>query len=434
MEEISKNSPTFCVYPWMEFTVGPTSDIKLCCVAKTAVKDESGKAYVLEKGSLENYWNSWGLRQVRKKMLNGEEIEACKYCYYQESIGEGSFRRTFNRDWFNSKYGEDIVERVEKSITNGYRVEEPPLYLDIRPGNLCNLKCRMCTPDRSSKIYTEQKQLLKTDLSKTKSLLDTSYLEKDFYNWNRNKGVWSDIYKWATRAKQLYFTGGEPTLIQENWELIDYLQQTGYSKNIHLMFNTNCTQTPDKLLNTFSYFSKVTITFSVDGYKEVNEYIRYPSKWKEVENNIIKILQNRMENTVFGFSPAAQIYNILDLPQLCKWIDKLQMSYGNIKNSLIMCLKPELLDIAILPKNIKHKALWQIEEYETSYKGNDYSLLDCLNSVKNVLKTDDKVGIEKKLKRFYKYTNLLDKKRGNSFEKTFPELNALLDEDGRWKN
>ena len=80
------------------------------------------------------------------------------------------------------------------------------------------------------------------------------------------------------------------------------------------------------------------------------------------------------------------------------------------------------------------KLLLRIEEYESSYKGNDSFLLECLDSVKNVLKAKEKTGIEKDLKRFYKYTKLLDEKRGNSFEKTFPELNYLLDKDGRWKN
>ncbi len=427
-------SPTFCVYPWMELILGPTSDIKLCCLAETAVEDESGKPYMLGETSLGNYWNSYGLREVRRKMLNGEKIKACSYCYYQESIGRASYREAFNRDWFNSKYVRDILERVEKSKTNGYRVEKQPLYLDVRPGNLCNLKCRMCTPDRSSKIYTEQKQLLKDNPSVSNSLLDTSYLKEGFYNWQKNKDVWTDIYKWTPGIKQLYFTGGEPTLIKENWEFIDYLQKKGYSKDIHLMFNINCTQAPDKLLKTFANFSTVTITFSVDGYKEANEYIRYPSKWEQIEGNIVKLLQNRRKNIDFHFSPVIQIYNILDLTKLCKWIDELQINYGNIINSLIMCLRPDFLDIAILSKNIKQKALLQIEEYENSYKGSDNLLLECLGAIKNVLKSEEKPDIEEKLKRFYKYTKLLDQHRGNSFEKTFPELNTLLDEDGRWKN
>ena len=180
--------------------------------------------------------------------------------------------------------------------------------------------------------------------------------EKKFHNWYKNKEIWKSIYKWASEAKQIYFTGGEPTLIEENWELIDYLKEKGYSKNIHLMFSLNCTQVPDKLLDTFSTFSSAAISLSVDGYKEVQEYIRYPSRWKEIEDNVKKILKNRNEYIFFYFSPVIQIYNILNFPRLFKWIDNLQINYGKVNNYILMCTAPEFLDIAILPNNIKQEA------------------------------------------------------------------------------
>ncbi len=433
-------SPTFCVYPWMEFIAGPTEHIKICCIAEDAVLDEKGRAYTCAEDSLEGYWNGYGLRRIRKKMLAGEKLSACRHCYYQESIGRTSYRQSFNKQWFKSEYGRDIFDRVEKSRGNGYRVEAPPLYLDIRPGNLCNLKCRMCNPGNSSKIYKEQKEMLKSH-SEFGPLVDSNYFIKDekaFHNWHKNKSLWKSVYKWAEGAKQLYFTGGEPTLIKENWRLIDHLKSKGISKNIDLIFNINCTQSPDKLLEAFDAFSTVTVTFSIDGYKETQEYIRHPSKWRDIESHIIKILKHRKSrgssNVQFYFSPVAQVYNILDLPRLLRWIDKLQEDYGKIGNSMIMLTGPDYLDISILPNTIKKRALLSIEEYESAYKGSDQFLLECLRSIKNVLKRDEGPDAGKKLKRFYKYTKLLDEKRGESFFKAFPKLSRLLDEDGRWKN
>ncbi len=437
LKKVLETSPTFCVYPWMEFNIGATPYLRLCCLSSKNLKDKNAKKYLFGEKPLEHYWNSYGLRTVRKKMLAGEKLKNCQYCYRQESLGGNSYRQNTNNYWLESKYGKEILERVEKSKTNGYRVEKQPLYLDIRPGNLCNLKCRMCTPGNSSKIYEEQKQLLKDNLSEVSPLLDTSYFRKEYerdFLWSKKKELWKSIYKWAPGVRQLYFTGGEPTLIKENWEFIDYLQKKGYSKDIHLMFNINCTQAPDKLLDTFTNFAHVDIAFSMDGYKEANEYIRYPSKWEEIESNIIKILRNRKVNTSFSFSPVVQVYNILNLPLLFKWIDNLQISYGSISNCLIMYTGAKYLDISILPKNIKQKALLQFEEYEGNYKGNDSFFLKGLVSIKNILKSEEKTGIEKGLKNFYKYTKLLDENRGNSFKKTFPELNRLLDEDRRWKD
>ena len=115
-------------------------------------------------------------------------------------------------------------------------VEEPPLYLDIRLRNLCNLKCRMCYLASNSKVEQEQKELiLKNEM------------DKRFFNWGRNKEIrnreiWKTIYKWIPGIRRLYFSGGEPTLIKENWNLINYLKEKDYSKNIFLECNTNCTQ------------------------------------------------------------------------------------------------------------------------------------------------------------------------------------------------
>ena len=289
-------------------------------------------------------------------MLAGEKIKACEHCYYQESIGRSSYRQSFNKQWLSSDLGKNILNRVEKSRTNGFKVEEAPLYLDIRPGNLCNLKCRMCSPGNSSKIYKEQKEIIKNNSAELSSLVDTSYFnksEKEFHNWHKNPVLWNNIYQWSEKSKQLYFTGGEPTLIKQNWDLIQHLTQKGLSKDIDLIFNLNCTQVPNKLLDTFSNFSNVTLNLSIDGYKHIQEYIRYPSKWLKVEKNIIKMLKHRNKNTHFYFSPTIQVYNILDISHLFQYIENLKYNYGTIGIALNMCTAPKFLDIAILPQTIK---------------------------------------------------------------------------------
>ena len=438
MKKSQEISQTFCVYPWIEFVLGPTKHLKLCCIADEAVLDEKGQAYEYGKGSLEEHWNGYGLRQARKKMLEGEKIKACSHCYYQESIGWTSYRQLFNKQWLvDSEYGKSILESIEKSRHNGYKVERAPLYLDIRPGNLCNLKCRMCNPGNSSKIYKEQKDILEENHSEFAPLIDMYPFKTDkeeYYNWYKNPNIWDTIYKWAGGIRQIYFTGGEPTLIRENWKLIDYLKQSGYSKNIHLVFNINCTLAPNKLLDTFDHFKTVNLTLSIDGYKEVQEYIRHPSKWDNIESNILKMLDSRKDNVEFYFSPVVQTYNILDLPRFFKWVDRLNFNYGRIGLSLIMCTRPDFLDIIVLPKNIREKAFSQIEDYEMSYRGKDDLFLECLGGIKNVLRKKEGPDINKQLKNFYKYTKLVDQKRGEIFEDVFPELNNMLNEDGRWRN
>ena len=397
---------------------------------------------------LEGYWNSWGLREVRRKMLTGRKVSECEWCYYDESIGKISKRQGSNIDWLKKnrygRYTRDILDRVEKSKTNGYRVEKSPLRLDIRSKNTCNLKCRMCVPRSSSKIEQEQREMLKGGGT---SFIDIDYLKMDkkFFNWHKNsKQIWNTVYKWSPGIKSLYFTGGEPTLIKEIWDFIDYLKEKDLAKNINLDFNTNCTQNPDRLIETFDIFRSIEIMFSIDGFKEVNDYIRFPSKWTEIESNIIKMMNSKKDNTYLYFAFAIQVYNILDLPQLLQWISRLPDEYGDDILRPIMLFRPDFLNIDILPKNVKKTALLKLEQISFSNKNGKWNFskssnrrkgyfLHAINSIKNSLKNEEKPGIEKHLKNFYKYTKLLDRHRGNSFEQTFPELNALLNEDGRWR-
>ena len=116
--------------------------------------------------------------------------------------------------------------------------------------------------------------------TKISSLVDTSYHNrkhnkkiKFFHGWRDTPQLWNTILSWLPGIKRLYLTGGEPTLVRRNWELLDYLKEKDLSKNIQLDFNLNCTYVPDKLLGTFKNFDSVNLRLSIDGYGKVQEYI-----------------------------------------------------------------------------------------------------------------------------------------------------------------
>ena len=422
-------SPVFCVYPWMAFLIGPTQNVKICCVAEDYLESKSKKRYSSNTSSLESIWNSEGMREVRRKMLAGEKVSACKNCYHQESIGKTSHRQLSNKEWFGSEWGSIIKERIWESKKNDYVVDEAPLYLDIRPGNLCNLKCRMCNPGNSSPIYKEHKELLLDKKDSVISLIDTKYFSEDeekFQSWSQSSNLWKTVYNWMPTVKQLSFSGGEPALIEKNWELLDYAQNKGYSKKIHLIFSLNCTYVPEKLLKTFDNFLSVSLYLSVDGLGKVQEYIRHPSKWYNIERNIIKILKRRKNNVKIYLFPVVQIYNILYLVELLKWADGLQKKYGLINSNLVMCNTPSYFDLAILPQNIRILALKDIELYQKDYQGKDDYLMECLDVVKRTLRNVKKRDSELQLKQFFQYTYILDEKRKNSFKEALPLLHAML--------
>ena len=363
--KLSDISPTFCVFPFIHFQAGPKKHWKLCCVSNGGILNENGEPYLLQKHTPKELWNNTGMKQIRKKMWEGQKLSQCSHCYYQESIGQESYRQRSNKKWLQSP---KIRHIIYKCIKNKFHVKENPCYIDLKPDNLCNLRCRMCNSENSSQIEMEWRKLknnpdfqqstgINPDTLKTPELKETP--------WEKKEEFYKSIIDWTENLKELYLTGGEPTLIESNWKLIDQLIMTKRSRFIKLMFNINCTRVPKKLTNTFYHFNNVCLNLSLDGLKQVNDYIRYPSRWEEVEGNVKQLLiAANGKNVKFRITPVIQIYNILNLCELFVWTDNLEKSFSRrITIDPLILTSPPYLDIRILPKNIRKLALNRIKDY-----------------------------------------------------------------------
>jgi glutamate-1-semialdehyde 2,1-aminomutase len=145
-----RESKTFCILPWMHLTVMPEGSTQLCCVASSSIK-AGGVPLSLQSHSLEAIWNSLHLRNVRRDMLAGRHVADCSHCYLKEKRGGTSRRQEANTRWAG-ELGPLFDALVEESVHRHYEVAQLPLYYQLMPGNLCNLKCRMCFPHFSSQI------------------------------------------------------------------------------------------------------------------------------------------------------------------------------------------------------------------------------------------------------------------------------------------
>ena len=173
---------------------------------------------------------------------------------------------------------------------------------------MCNLKCRMCWPHFSSQIVKEQQQFAKQNLP-------THYNDYNVEEWNTDK-LWKGISDNSIDIEEITFVGGEPTLHDEMYELLEQLVVTGVSKNIRLKITTNLTNLQTRFLDLFDKFKTVVINGSIDGVGNTNEYIRHPSDWNTIERNIDLILET---NALLNLTPVIQIYNIFKIDELVKW-------------------------------------------------------------------------------------------------------------------
>ena len=115
--------------------------------------------------------------------------------------------------------------------------------------------------------------------------------------------------------EQINFAGGEPLLYRSYFDFLETAIDEGFAAQIHLSFNTNLTQIPDQLLCWIMNFKRVSLDVSIDAIGDLNNFIRYPSRWEKVSANYESMLQlaSRWPNLHVDITTAVSAYNVLHL-------------------------------------------------------------------------------------------------------------------------
>ena len=435
---MEKYSKTFCPYPWISIMTQPTGTVSWCCVARDNFKNDNGSMVDLNKGhKIESVWNSNHMRKIRKQMIEGDVVKGCEHCYDLEDMGFPSYRTNYIRDWFEySGRGEEIHEIIERSINNDYKVEESPMYLDFRLGNMCNLKCRMCQPQNSSQIQKEYKKIETAEPRAGQFIKDNftwGQFVDNLTNWEDDPDFLKQVEAWLPNVSKLYFTGGEPTIIERVYWIMEKCVEMGIAKDIELVFNSNMTNIQKRFLDLVEQFKSVLMCVSVDAYGHENEYIRGASHWKQVEKNLRKYCASDVIGTVL-FSPVIQIYNVLTITKLLSFIEELEVEYGReVFVTFLICDYPTSLDFRNCPEQVREVAAGRLEQWlkQSKVLANRPENVQSINATIKALKENRKENWEQELVTFKKYTKLLDKQRNESMEEALPELHRLMYKSNR---
>ncbi len=386
---------TICRLAWSHAFVGSSGQVKPCCRFRS---DEVPKEQVIstERDLLENIQSPF-MQKIREAMLRGEAINGCQRCYEEEeSHKDTSLRRIYNADEFI--HSELPIGKIELR------------YLELSSSNLCNLACRMCEPRYSVRWAQDWEALhgKKSEFAKLRSV-DVNALKPYLGN-----------------IRHIKFTGGEPFLIQEYIEVLEEIVCRGIAHNVYLNYSTNLTVFPSKrLLELWRQFKHVEIAFSLDGIGPVNEYVRYPSKWNVVEENVAKLLQLSHDmNVRCGLRPTIMIYNIYDLPNIFHWwqnqVDQhyirpfSETSWFNPTHVTY----PQYLSLQVLPKEIKADVRDTFEAIDLLPRVNRALMYFCDYM-------DDKDD-SRLLPEFIRCTEFLDLRREQSCRALHPMLASIF--------
>jgi sulfatase maturation enzyme AslB (radical SAM superfamily) len=346
-------SKTFCVLPFMHVATNASGSFRLCCNSNpnnNQIKNpQTGKPYKIYKDSIEDIWNSPDYQEFRRQFIAGEMPATCERCYREESAGIRSPRIGFNNRWWT----DDVI--VAEEIPVDIR------YIDLRLGNLCNLKCRMCNPWASSMWVKDWNEVMPTA-----ELVPSKIIDEEMLAFMNVMTEWPDYEKTglnfqdvAHTVEEIYLTGGEPTLATSQYKLLDYCIANDLAKNIRLKYNTNLTNIPPKMIEYWKDFKRVQLNCSIDAIGHRDRYIRYPSNWEKVEENFDRL--NGLPNVSIQIHCTVQALNVCALADLFDFASSRNLSgdqvYLNILNH------PRSMNIRVLPPELKQLAHSRLADY-----------------------------------------------------------------------
>jgi MoaA/NifB/PqqE/SkfB family radical SAM enzyme len=393
------------------------------------VTDKKDNRVHMNNDSLQKIWNNDYMKEARLKMKNGEVLKACTKCIEQEARGYKSMRNENNEK-----------QNINNVNTDG-SMDTMPDSMELHFGNVCNLKCKMCGQDYSNQIGKEILQIGEKD----KDFLEWVYKQSgNVNNWTNNLSV---EYTWFQNEKtknklidyvskhitKLTIIGGEPTVIPEFYALLDYCYKNNTLKDKDITIVTNLTNTNPKMTQWLPKMKAWTIWASIDGIGDITEYIRYPSNFKKVVENLnfYKKLLLESNNGKIVFSPAVQLLNIHQLDDMLKWfIDFADNCWGKQFDISWMSQVwyPRICNYDTAPElyrfSVADKLAMSSEQFKKYPSITDFYEKQIENLRNNFLEKP----MEKHLqKAFIRYNDTQDKHRkGKTWRELLPELEQAL--------
>lgn len=248
--------PIFCPAPFHSIRVDLQDGVQTfrpCC----AYRNQTAPAEILE-----NYLTGTELFTLQRHFREGTDVwpPGCGKCQQQEIYGQESLRHYYLR-----KFG-----------TSTRRITR----LEILPSNVCNLRCVMCDAEHSTGVGAEQKTLGWIH----------SYREIDLGD------SCQEIIDALPDIDTVSFIGGEFFLAKRNLEILDLAVR----RNLAVELTTNATVILSQHLDSLKRLQKLELQISIDGLEQAYEFVRYPAKWDQFQDNI-QILRTDLPQASFVF-------------------------------------------------------------------------------------------------------------------------------------
>jgi len=392
----------FCVLPWISLEASPVGTVRPCCLADDEIVDDEGRKFELSTATFRDIQNSDHMRSLRQQFLDSEQPQTCRKCWSEERAGRTSKRM-------------HTLDRLKHmGISNEWTADAKPLmFLDLKLGNICNLKCRICGSWSSSQFATEELNQLPRDQQKKSH----AYTMLRAGAWPReNDQFWSEIDQHLTDIRYIEFTGGEPFMIDQHFDMLQGMVDRGIAGQVEIHYNTNGTQYPERGEQIWRHFKTVEIAFSLDDVGERFEYQRSNAVWANVCDNIDRFrdLKEIYPNIQLQVCTTVNVFNVRYLGDIAAWLERNRESFTFVYWNMMH--DAWYFSIACLPDSAKTAIAEYLDSVTTIYRGEFDRIRDFMMGGAS---TD---GFMTRMK-----IADLDRKRNQDLQAVAPELAELIE-------
>ena len=395
----------FCVLPWISIEASPIGTVRPCCLADDEIVDNNGNKFQLATADFANIQNSNHMRDLRGEFLTGEKPQTCRKCWNEERSGRTSKRmHTLNR----LKH----VLNDEEWTSDA----KPLMFLDLKLGNICNLKCRICGSWSSSQFASEEISFLPREEQKSshayQMLRAGAWPKENTQFWTQIDSVLSDI-------RYIEFTGGEPFMIEQHFDMLQGIVDRGIAHQVEIHYNTNGTQWPERGPDIWRHFKTVEVAFSIDDVGARFDYQRTNADWAVVLDNItsFQYLRDQLPNLQLQCCSTVNVFNVRYLDELAQWaaLQRFDFVYWNMMHDAWY------FSIATLPDTAKTQIIAHLESADipAEYKQEFERIIDFM---RNGASTD---GFMTRMK-----IADLDRKRNQDLRTVAPEFAQIIEYTG----
>ncbi len=392
---------TFCVLPFTHLSTRPDGAITPCCRSRETLGN-------IRDMTFEQAWNSERQQQLRTELLSGKRAKLCFQCWDMEDQGSVSMRQSMNKTRQHL-----IPTQLEPIMPFVVPV------LELKMSNLCNFRCRTCKPDLSTTWLKDWKSV-KHEYESHGLHNETARLT----NFDNDQFV-EDIIKLAPTIEIVEFAGGEPLMDPLHYKVLEALEP--FASNITVKYSTNLSKVKFGKFDTIASWAKfkaVDLSLSIDGYPELNNYIRTESDTDVLAKNLQLVKRELKEKYDGRAALCYSAWNVFGLTESYEYFEHVLDTpvHGNI------AWDPIFINPQVLPKELKQKATQQYKDYlnTVELKGERNKRIHRFTEQNmNFLNAKDE---SKYFEQFMRYTTTLDRTRGTSVADIIPEFKGYVND------